>query len=179
MRQFSLIRHACVIVLIYRLVSLTWTKERENLMATVKNLLKTKGNDVWTVPYTATVKETLKILAEKNIGAVLVLEGEKIVGIFSERDYARFAAQKESLLLDEPVSNLMTRAVYYVSPQQTVDECMALMTSKHIRHLPVLEDEKKLVGLISIGDVVRQLLEEKETTIQGLENYILGREYSG
>jgi CBS domain-containing protein len=148
-------------------------------MATVKNLLNTKGIEVWTVPITATVKETLKLLAEKNIGAVLVLEDEKIVGIFSERDYARHAAQNESMLLDELVSGLMTRSVYYVSPQQTVDECMALMTSKHIRHLPVLEAEQKLVGLISIGDVVRQLLEEKETTIQGLENYILGREYSG
>jgi len=148
-------------------------------MATVKNLLNTKGNDVWTVPITATVKETLKLLAEKNIGAVLVLEDKKIVGIFSERDYARHAAQEESMLLDVLVSGLMTRSIYYVGPQQTVDECMALMTSKHIRHLPVLDAEQKLVGLISIGDVVRQLLEEKETTIQGLENYILGREYSG
>ncbi len=148
-------------------------------MATVKNLLKIKGTDVWSVPVTASVRETLKLMAEKNIGAVLVMEGEKIAGIFSERDYARHAARRESLLLDEPVSEFMTRAVYYVSPKQTVEECMALMTSKHIRHLPVLDEDHKLVGLISIGDVVKQVLEEKETTIQGLENYILGRGYSG
>lgn len=148
-------------------------------MATVKNLLKMKGNEVWSVSVTATVRETLKLMAEKNIGAVLVLDSGKIVGIFSERDYARHTAQREALLLDEPVSEFMTRAVYYVSPTQTVEECMALMTSKHIRHLPVLEDEHNLVGLISIGDVVKQLMEEKETTIHGLENYILGREYSG
>ncbi len=148
-------------------------------MATVKNLLKMKGNDVWSVPVTATVRQTLKLLAEKNIGAVLVLDSGKIAGIFSERDYARHAARREALLLDEPVIDFMTRAVYYVSPSQTVEECMALMTSKHIRHLPVLEGEQNLVGLISIGDVVKQLMEEKETAIHGLENYILGRDYSG
>lgn len=148
-------------------------------MATVKNLLKVKGTDVWTVPISATIKETLHLMAEKNIGAVLVLEDGKIIGIFSERDYARNAAHKESMLLDETVAEYITRAVYYVSPDQTVEECMALMTSKHIRHLPVLREQQQLVGLISIGDVVKQLLEEKETTIQGLENYILGREYSG
>ena len=148
-------------------------------MATVKNLLKVKGTDVWTVPISATIKETLHLMADKNIGAVLVLEGGKIIGIFSERDYARNAANKESMLLDETVAEYITRAVYYVSPDQTVEECMALMTTKHIRHLPVLQEQQNLVGLISIGDVVKQLLEEKETTIQGLENYILGREYSG
>jgi CBS domain-containing protein len=116
-------------------------------------------------------------MAEKNIGAVLVLEEGKIVGIFSERDYARYAASRESLLLDEPVGNFMTRSVYYVSPQQTVEECMALMTAKHIRHLPVLEGDQ-LVGVISIGDVVKQLLEEKEITIQSLENYIRGRTHT-
>lgn len=146
-------------------------------MATVSNLLKAKGRDVWTVQSGTSVKNTLKLMAEKNVGALLVLDGEKIVGIFSERDYARHAARRESLLLNDPVDDFMTRAVYYVSPAQTVEEVMALMTSKHIRHLPVLEDEK-LVGVISIGDVVKKLMEEKETTIQGLENYILGRDFS-
>jgi len=146
-------------------------------MANVKNLLKVKGKDVWTVQLGTTVKETLKVLAERNIGAILVMDKNKIVGIFSERDYARHAARRESMLLDDHVQDFMTHAVYYVSPAQTVDEVMALMTSKHIRHLPVLEDNQ-LVGLISIGDVVRQLMDEKETTIQGLENYILGRDFN-
>lgn len=147
-------------------------------MATVNNLLLQKGKDVWSVQINSTIRETLLLMREKNIGAVLVEDGKDIVGIFSERDYARHAARRDSMLLDEPVRDFMTHAVYYVSPQETVEEVMALMTSKHIRHLPVLEDEK-LVGIISIGDVVKQILSDKETTILGLENYILGRNYSG
>ncbi len=146
-------------------------------MATVSNLLKAKGKDVWTVQSGTSVKNTLKLMAEKNVGALLVMDGMRIVGIFSERDYARHAARRESMLLNDPVDDFMTRAVYYVSPAQTVEEVMALMTSKHIRHLPVLENEQ-LVGVISIGDVVKKLIDEKETTIQGLENYILGRDFS-
>jgi len=147
-------------------------------MATVNNLLLQKGNDVWTVQTGNSIKDTLTLMAEKNIGAILVLDGPKIIGIFSERDYARHAAALESMLLDKPVDNFMTQSVYYVSPQQTVEEVMALMTSKKIRHLPVLENEQ-LVGIISIGDVVKQIMSDKETTILGLENYILGRDYSG
>lgn len=147
-------------------------------MATVNNLLLQKGNDVWTVQTGNSIKDTLTLLAEKNIGAVLVLDGPKIIGIFSERDYARHAAALESMLLDKSVDQFMTQSVYYVSPQQTVEEVMALMTSKKIRHLPVLENEQ-LVGIISIGDVVKQIMSDKETTILGLENYILGRDYSG
>lgn len=146
-------------------------------MATVSNLLKVKGKDVWIVQSGTQVKDTLRLMAEKNIGAVLVLDGARIVGVFSERDYARHAARRESMLLNEPVDDFMTRAVYYISPSQTVEEVMALMTSKHIRHLPVLENDQ-LVGVISIGDVVKKLMDEKETTIQGLENYILGRDFS-
>src|SRR3972149_235247 len=130
-------------------------------MATVNNLLIQKGNEVWTVQQGNSIKDTLTLMGEKNIGAVLVLDGPKIVGIFSERDYARHAARLESMLLAQPV-----------------DEIMALMTSKKIRHLPVMENEE-LIGLISIGDVVKQIMSDKETTILGLENYILGRDYSG
>ena len=148
-------------------------------MANVNNLLDTKGNAVWSVQTTTTVEQALQLMADKNIGAVLVMEGDQIVGIYSERDYARQAAEADSLLLDRPVSNYMTHSVYFVSPRQTVEECMALMTSRHIRHLPVLEGETRLVGLISIGDVVKQLLAEKENAIQDLENYIQGRAYSG
>lgn len=152
-------------------------KKGISAMATVSNLLKVKGKDVWIVQSGTQVKDTLRLMAEKNIGAVLVLDGARIVGVFSERDYARHAARRESMLLNEPVDDFMTRAVYYVSPSQTVEEVMALMTSKHIRHLPVLENDQ-LVGVISIGDVVKKLMDEKETTIQGLENYILGRDFS-
>ncbi len=146
-------------------------------MANVRNLLKNKSKDVWTVQVGSSVKETLKVMAERNIGAVLVMDENKIVGVFSERDYARHAARREAMLLNEPVQEFMTHAVYYVGPAQTVEEVMALLTSKHIRHLPVLEDGK-LIGLISIGDVVKSLMDEKETTIQGLENYILGRDFN-
>lgn len=147
-------------------------------MATVKNLLLQKGKDVWSVQMGSTIRETLKLMGEKNIGAVLVMDGQKIVGIFSERDYARHSSRRDSMLLEEPVSDFMTHAVYYVSLNETVEEVMALMTSKKIRHLPVMEDEQ-LVGIISIGDVVKQIMSDKETTILGLENYILGRNYSG
>jgi CBS domain-containing protein len=147
-------------------------------MATVNNLLLQKGKEVWSVQAGSSVRETLKLMEEKNIGAVLVMENQKIVGIVSERDYARHASRRNAMLLDEPIVTLMTHSVYYVSPTQTVEEVMALMTSKKIRHLPVMDNER-LVGLISIGDVVKQIMSDKETTIMGLENYILGRDYSG
>ena len=147
-------------------------------MATVNNLLLQKGKEVWSVQAGSSVRETLKLMEEKNIGAVLVMENQKIVGIVSERDYARHASRRNAMLLDEPIVALMTHSVYYVSPTQTVEEVMALMTSKKIRHLPVMDNER-LVGLISIGDVVKQIMSDKETTIMGLENYILGRDYSG
>jgi len=147
-------------------------------MATVNNLLLQKGKEVWSVQAGSSVRETLKLMEEKNIGAVLVMENQKIVGIVSERDYARHASRRNAMLLDEPIDTLMTHSVYYISPTQTVEEVMALMTSKKIRHLPVMDNER-LVGLISIGDVVKQIMSDKETTILGLENYILGRDYSG
>ncbi len=148
-------------------------------MTNVKNILNTKGREVWTVQASALVREALLLMAEKNIGAVLVMDGEQIMGIYSERDYARHVSQRDDLLLDQPVADFMTHSVYYVHPQQSVEECMALMTTRHIRHLPVLEEENRLVGLISIGDVINQLLMEKEGAIQDLENYILGQEYNG
>ena len=146
-------------------------------MTTVWHVLNVKGKEVWTVGPDQTVLEALELMAEKNIGAVLVLENEKTVGIFSERDFARFSAKRGALSLYIPVSELMTQAVYYVSPDQSIDECMALMTQKHIRHLPVME-KGQLVGLISINDVVREVISEKEITIHSLENYIMGREYN-
>lgn len=139
-------------------------------MATVKDLLKDKYTQVWYVTPTSTVLDALKLMAEQKIGAVLVVEAGKIVGIFSERDFARKAVDG-SVSLQSPVNDVMVGAVYYVTPDQSVESCMALMTAKRFRHLPVLDGEK-LVGVISIGDVVRQLMLEKDMTIQSLEDYI-------
>lgn len=139
-------------------------------MATVKDLLEGKYTQVWYVTPTSTVLDALKLLAEQKIGAVLVVEAGKIVGIFSERDFARKALDSQ-VDLNTRVGDLMVREVYYVTPEQSVEACMALMTQRRIRHLPVL-DGSKLVGVVSIGDVIRQLILERDMTIQNLEDYI-------
>ncbi len=144
-------------------------------MAYVKNIIEKKGSQVWSVGPDAKVQEALTLMAEKHVGAVLVVEGDNIAGIFSERDYARRTAAVRDVCLGQPVRELMSHPVFYVQPEQTVDECMRLMTAKHFRHLPVLENEQ-LVGMISIGDVVKSLIQEKELTIRGLEHYINGRQ---
>jgi CBS domain-containing protein len=146
-------------------------------MYIVSDLLKIKGRAVWACSPTTTLLDALKLMAEKNIGALLVMEGEKVVGIISERDVARRIVEKGKCLLDEPVSGFMTEDVFVVKPDQSTHECMQLMSREHFRHLPVVEGGK-LVGMISIGDVVRALIGEQESTINGLENYILGRDYN-
>lgn len=141
-------------------------------MATVRDLLEGKGYDVWTVSPADSLRQTLRLMAEKQIGAVPVIEGGKVVGIFSERDFARHAVDfTDCLDLEIPVSTLMTHPVYYVSPEQTIDDCMAVMTAKKLRHLPVLENGQ-LIGLISIGDVVKHLLADKQNTIDLLEHFL-------
>lgn len=147
-------------------------------MVLIRQLLQEKGNQVWTVDTKATVIDALKLMAEKGIGAVLVMDGERIEGIFSERDFARGVVTGECCFLEKAITDLMTGEVYCVSPDSSVEECMALMTSKRFRHLPVVAGGK-LAGLISIGDIVKADLSEKEVAIRSLENYILGREYSG
>jgi CBS domain-containing protein len=147
-------------------------------MITISQILKEKGNKVWTVVPSASIQEALQLMSEKGIGAVLVVDSTKVVGIFSERDFARHAVSKEGCTLDSPVSSMMTEEVYFIGPDHTTDECLALMTQKRFRHLPVM-DGTKLVGLISIGDIIKWMLSEKDITIRSLENYILGREYSG
>jgi CBS domain-containing protein len=141
-------------------------------MATVDSILQEKGKQVFSVTPDTTIVECLKLMAEKKIGSVLVMEGEKVLGIFSERDYARRGILQGN---DEhtPVKKMMTDKVYYVSPDQSVETCMAQMSDKHIRHLPVVQ-HNKVVGVISIGDVVTSLLQDRESLIKGLENYILG-----
>lgn len=142
-------------------------------MTTVRQILQQKGTDVWSVPPEATVYEALELMAEKNIGAVLVLDGERVAGIFSERDYARRVALHGKSSKTTPVREVMTSRVFYVRPDHTIEECMALMTEKRIRHLPVMEDER-LVGLISIGDMVKAVISEQQFIIEQLEHYITG-----
>jgi len=119
------------------------------------------------------VFDALQLMADKNVGALLVLDGEKIAGIFSERDYARKIILKGKASKDTPVAEIMTAEVTTLRPEQSVEECMGLMTDKRIRHLPVLDGEK-LVGLISIGDVVKAIISEREFIIKQLESYITG-----
>jgi CBS domain-containing protein len=145
-------------------------------MVIVRQILKTKGDLVYSVTPDASVLDVLKMMDEKDIGAVLVMEGSKVVGIFSERDYARRGILK-GRTVDAPVSDSMTRVIYYVGPDQTMEECMAQMTDKHIRHLPVVEGGI-VMGVISIGDVVKAIITDQSTQIKGMENYILGRDYN-
>jgi len=140
-------------------------------MKTVRDVLKTKGGDICSVGPETTVYDALELMAEKNIGAVLVLEGERPMGIFSERDYARQVILKGKTSKDTAVHEVMTSRIVFVRPEQNIEECMALMTAKRCRHLPVLE-EGKLAGILSIGDVVKAVISEKEFVISQLENYI-------
>jgi CBS domain-containing protein len=142
-------------------------------MKTVRQLLQVKGDKICAVPPETTVYDALKVMAENNVGALLVLETGRLVGIFSERDYARKVALRGRSSRDTPVSEIMTEKVDRVSPSQSVRECMSLMTNKHIRHLPVTEDSQ-LVGVISIGDVVKAIISDQEFTIEQLESYITG-----
>lgn len=142
-------------------------------MITVRDILRAKGNQIWWISPDATVFSALELMAEKNVGALVVLDGENLAGIFSERDYARKVILKGKASKETSVKEIMTSEVTTVRPGQSVDECMALMTDKRIRHLPVFEGEK-LVGLISIGDVVKAVISEREFIIKQLENYITG-----
>jgi len=138
----------------------------------VAEILKAKGRDVWTVSSDSTVFDALQEMADKNVGALLVVEDDKLVGVFSERDYARKVILHGKASKDTLVKEIMSTEMFWVRPDQTVAVCMELMTNKRIRHLPVL-DEGRLVGVISIGDVVKAVISEKEFTIQQLEQYII------
>ncbi len=142
-------------------------------MITVKDILQTKGHDVISITPDTTVYEALSIMADKNVGALVVLDGDSVAGIMSERDYARKVILHGKSSREMKVSEIMTSRVYYVNLGQNVQDCMAQMTDKHVRHLPVLEKER-LVGIISIGDVVKMIMADQESTIKLLENYITG-----
>ena len=143
-------------------------------MKTVRSLLQAKGDDVWSIGPDASVYEALKLMADKNVGALLVLERGELVGVISERDYARKVVLRGRSSRDTAIRDIMTTQVLAVGPEQSVEECMALMTQQHIRHLPVLA-EGRLIGIISIGDVVKSIITEQEFMIQQLTNYIVGR----
>jgi CBS domain-containing protein len=140
-------------------------------MQTVRDILKAKGSEAHAVGPDTSVYDALKLMAEKNIGAVLVLEAGRPVGILSERDYARQVILKGKTSKDTPVRDIMTSRVVFVRPGQSVEDCMALMTDKRIRHLPVLE-AGALIGIVSVGDVVKAVISEKQFRIEQLENYI-------
>lgn len=140
-------------------------------MKTVQQLLDSKRYRLVSVPSGTSVLEALKVMADKDIGSVIVLDDEHLAGIFSERDYARKVILQGKASKDTLVREIMTEKVVCVSPHQTIEDCMGLMTDKHIRHLPVLE-HKKVIGVISIGDVVKEMLSEKEFVIKQLESYI-------
>jgi IMP dehydrogenase len=142
-------------------------------MKTIKRLLEAKGYDTWSITPDASVYEAVKLMAGKNVGALLVLESGKLVGVISERDCTRRLILKERAAKDTQVREVMTSGVIYVRPDQTVEECMALMTAKRVRHLPVLADDQ-LIGIVSIGDLVKDIISEQEFMIQQLEHYIKG-----
>ncbi len=143
-------------------------------MVTVNQILKEKGNAVWTIAPDAKVFDALKLMAEKSVGALVVTENGNVAGIISERDYARKIALMGRMSQDTPVRDIMTTQIYVVHPGSTAEECMALMTDRRIRHLPVI-DKNELAGVISIGDVVKSIISQQKLTIEQLENYIMGK----
>ena len=144
-------------------------------MTKVVQILRSKSDPaVHTIVPTASMFDALTLMAEKNIGALLVMEGETIVGLLSERDYARKIVLMGRSSKETPIRDIMTSPVMYVSPQQSTEECMALMTDSRLRHLPVLDDGK-LIGLISIGDLVKDIISEQSFVIEQLQFYISGQ----
>jgi CBS domain-containing protein len=140
-------------------------------MKNVRQLLQAKGGAVASISPGMTVHEAMKIMAESNIGALLVLDGGQLVGVVSERDFARKLFLQDKLPSQLPVQDVMTRDVVYVRSEMTTEECMALMTDKRVRHLPVIE-HGKVIGVVSIGDLVKETICEQEFIIQQLESYI-------
>ena len=139
----------------------------------VKDILRVKGNTILSVAPDTIIFDALYLMGEKNVGALLVMENEKLVGIFSERDYARKIILKGRTSLDTEVREIMTLEVITVYPEETISECMILMSQKRIRHLPVVQCDK-VVGVISIGDVVKYIIEEQELVIEHFKLYISG-----
>jgi len=142
-------------------------------MKTVDQILKLKGHDVWAVDPRHTVFDSLQKMSDKGVGSMLVMDGDKLVGIVTERDYARKVILEGKSSKDTTVSEIMSAKVLCVSPDRTLDECMALMTDKRARHLPVV-DHKRVVGVVSIGDLVKAMISEQQILIDQLQHYISG-----
>lgn len=143
-------------------------------MKTVRHLLQAKGHDVWSVSPEISVYDALTLMVEQRVGAVMVCDSDRLIGIFTERDHAQKVAVPELPARETTVGSVMTERVLYVRPEQDIGECMALMTDKQVRHLPVLEDNR-VVGVISIRDVIKEVIAEREFMIEQLENYITDR----
>ena len=142
-------------------------------MKLIHEIIENKGDEVWFIGPHATVYEAIEIMADKGVGALVVMENEKLVGIISERDYARKVILQGRSSRDTPVLDIMSSPVIETSPDSTVDDCMAVMSDNKIRHLPVMQDDK-LLGVISIGDLVKETIREQKSTIEQLERYISG-----
>ena len=144
-----------------------------NQNGTIGEILNHKGSQVWTISPDATVFDAIQLMADKNIGALLVTEGERLVGIVTERDYTRKVALKGKVSKQTAVREILSGQFIQVQPDHTVEECMRLMTDHRVRHLPVLEGER-IVGMISIGDLVNWIISAQHSTIQQLQTYISG-----
>lgn len=140
-------------------------------MAKIKQVLQGKGHDVWSIDPEASVLDALSLMADKEVGALAVTQADKLVGVVTERDYARKVVLQGRSSKSTKIKDIMTSRVAYARPDQTVEECMAVMTDKRIRHLPVMDGEK-LLGIISIGDLVKSIIEEQQQVIEQLEQYI-------
>ena len=147
-------------------------------MKTVRQLLSEKGNQIWSVSPETPILQALQLMAEKDIGALLVLEGDKIAGIFTERDYARKVILRGKTSKNTPVKEIMTSPVVTAEPKQTVLQCLAMMSRQRIRYLPVVE-RARLAGVISIGDVVQAIIADQESDIQRLEDIVMGKDPLG
>jgi CBS domain-containing protein len=143
-------------------------------MRSVKDILQEKGAQVYSISPEAKVYQALQMMADKNVGALMVMEGDMVAGLISERDYARKIVLKGKFSKDVPVREIMTADIIRISPDEDVEQCMELMTDKRIRHLPVFKNDR-LVGIISIGDIVKAIIEHKEEIIEQLEAYIKGK----
>jgi CBS domain-containing protein len=142
-------------------------------MKTISQFLDQSKRPVYFVEPNATVREALEIMAQHNIGALLVIDGQTLEGIFSERDYARKVVLKGKSSNDAKVSEIMTSKVITINTKHTIDQCMQIMTDNHIRHLPIVNDQD-VMGLISIGDVVREMMDHQKSMIERLQAYIAG-----
>jgi len=141
---------------------------------TIRDILKKKGHEVWSITPESTVYRAIEVMADKHVGALVVIDGDKVVGIISERDYARRVILSGRSSKETRVEEIMASPVIFVEPNHAVDECMRIMTNNHIRHLPVIQQER-VIGIVSIGDLVNWIISAQDHTIRLLENYVTGK----